>query len=801
MNRKHIVTTTLLLCSPLLYSTISPSSLAFAQGNNSTTIKAAWPLEIGLYSVAPNDSIVTPKANFTAKIPLKNTSSQKWSGSIRFALVDFYEKERAVVVVKATLAAGESKTENVTFVVPEQGVFRVSARLESGGKVHEKDVASVAAFPDRTNNRNNNSFFGSHVNSFIPPLMNQAARLGIAWNRGHNMIQYTWWPRVQPERGEYKWLGETQRSNVKASGMQVLGQFFGTPYWAKRDTPRVAPENPYSYPSGDVPDFQAWREYVFQTVKHHPEIRHWEIWNEPDVSFFWRGSTDDMAKIAQVASEAVKAADPTATVMAAGFTGSGFAWHKAMAKAGAFKDLDGVSFHGYYSATDIPETLEANLTRLVTHFRELPKLSGVEKPPVLWDTESGSTDTTFVRPDANSNEKYNWREAAITSVQSSAMLQSLGVVRSFNYLWNNVNPNELKSANALDRTGAPKPKTIARAVLQQLVDGGWHAGTIKRDEGRLSIHAYQLASDRTVLVWWTGRGGKVRIKQLKAIKPTAALNIMGNPIGNGAISEAIITEEPSYLICAQDAATVLKELSTYGITLEQAPLPLPKASTLLTPQVPELVDYGPANRKFTTIDLRKQANMGLADEVNGDGKGGSADEGPLNDMRDLQTGLRTFYGVPFDIVNPDTNGGKSIITLRGRNVTPNHPDKVNGITIGGKASTLYFLHTAAWGVPGVIGRYVVHYSDGQTVDIPLLIPKEVNDTGNTNNWHTGAVGGEEGRPIPFLVSNTLNGDPAFRYLRCWEWKNPRPEVSVESFDFISNAGTQSPMLIAVTKAE
>jgi hypothetical protein len=47
-------------------------------------------------------------------------------------------------------------------------------------------------------------------------------------------------------------------------------------------------------------------------------ITHWEIWNEPDLSWFWDSSTGDYARLLKVGYMAVRQADPTAKVILGG---------------------------------------------------------------------------------------------------------------------------------------------------------------------------------------------------------------------------------------------------------------------------------------------------------------------------------------------------------------------------------------------------------------------------------------------------------------------------------------------------
>lgn len=276
---------------------------------------------------------------------------------------------------------------------------------------------------------------------------------------------------------------------------------------------------------------------------------------------------------------------------------------------------------------------------------------------------------------------------------------------------------------------------------------------------------------------------------------TQRVDIRGNP---RAVSGAIeVNDEPNYLPIAAPPAAVLSALREAKIEVVQQPLALPKPKTgeagADVPNLPDFVAVTENPAAAFTVDLRPYANMGFFDDKAGDGKGGWADEGPLNSWGEFPTGQQTFYGVPFDVIDPATNGGKSIITLRGKSVTPTLPLQVQNIALGRqKVRNLYFLQAAAWGKPGNIGKYVVHYAAGQSVEIPLSVPD------NTNNWWGGYQQGEQSQPIAVRVTQTKSGDAAWRYARVFEWQNPRRDVPLVSLDFVSAGGAQTPILLAVS---
>jgi hypothetical protein len=62
-----------------------------------------------------------------------------------------------------------------------------------------------------------------------------------------------------------------------------------------------------------------WAEFVYNTVVHYRDrVKHWEIWNEVEWDWFWLGTEAEYAQLLKVGYQAVKAADPDATVLFAG---------------------------------------------------------------------------------------------------------------------------------------------------------------------------------------------------------------------------------------------------------------------------------------------------------------------------------------------------------------------------------------------------------------------------------------------------------------------------------------------------
>ena len=101
----------------------------------------------------------------------------------------------------------------------------------------------------------------------------------------------------------------------------------------------------------------AYASYIGNAAAHfRGQTAGWEVWNEPDGPRFWAGqppfdaahATRDAsayAKLLKASHDAIKAADPSATVISAGLTGNDYSFLKSLYDNGARNDFDVVGIH------------------------------------------------------------------------------------------------------------------------------------------------------------------------------------------------------------------------------------------------------------------------------------------------------------------------------------------------------------------------------------------------------------------------------------------------------------------------
>lgn len=138
------------------------------------------------------------------------------------------------------------------------------------------------------------------------------------------------------------------------------------------------------------------------------------------------------------------------------------------------------------------------------------------------------------------------------------------------------------------------------------------------------------------------------------------------------------------------------------------------------------IEYAPWESE--PIPLRSAANMGLADSVADDRRGGWTDQGPDNDLRIFPVGKHRFGPALFDVTDPATNNGKAVMVFA--NPSRSYFLREAALPVGGKHfDYLYLLHCTAWSSKKhIAGTIEVRYGDGSTQKIT------VRDQYDTANW-------------------------------------------------------------------
>jgi hypothetical protein len=160
--------------------------------------------------------------------------------------------------------------------------------------------------------------------------------LGTHWVR-----MFLTWPDLQPSRGVWaqNWVGYYEQAfSALPAGTKVILDVVNAPRWETgSNNPHAPPANPAEYAAFVGALAQKWAGRVTA----------YEIWNEEDHSRWWAGAPDApaYARLLKAAYPAVKAADPSATVVLGGMTGNDYSFLESVYRAGGKGSFDAVGVH------------------------------------------------------------------------------------------------------------------------------------------------------------------------------------------------------------------------------------------------------------------------------------------------------------------------------------------------------------------------------------------------------------------------------------------------------------------------
>lgn len=160
------------------------------------------------------------------------------------------------------------------------------------------------------------------------------------------------WEMLQPRRDEWHWhhydklIGAYEERGFKQMGLLAYSAAWAS---SRSDTAFAPPS-----------DLDAWEAFVRATAERYGDrVDAWEVWNEPDVAFFWGGvdggQPEVYLELLKRAHRAIKAVDPDAIVVSGGVsgTGRGADFIHRMLDLGGGQYFDALGVHGYVPLGEI----------------------------------------------------------------------------------------------------------------------------------------------------------------------------------------------------------------------------------------------------------------------------------------------------------------------------------------------------------------------------------------------------------------------------------------------------------------
>jgi polysaccharide biosynthesis protein PslG len=231
------------------------------------------------------------------------------------------------------------------------------------------------------------------------------------------------WSYLGREEGRLDWSPvDRVVREARRCGLEVLGLLAYTPEWARR------PGGSGQSPPADVNDFAEFASAAVE--RYRPRgVRTWEIWNEPNLTFYWEPAANptEYAALLVAAYDAIKAVDPEATVLTGGTAraadeddGSAVApvtFLEGIYAAGGGDHFDAVAHHPYsFPALPLQGGGE-NFADITPRLYEVMDEHG-DGDLEIWGTEMGAPSTEVVTLDFLADyvtEAYEaWRDWSFT---------------------------------------------------------------------------------------------------------------------------------------------------------------------------------------------------------------------------------------------------------------------------------------------------------------------------------------------------------------------------------------------------
>ena len=155
--------------------------------------------------------------------------------------------------------------------------------------------------------------YGVNAHQAADEALVLAADAGLGWVR----FDFNW-TELEPAEGTYNW-SSTDRliTTAESLGLHVFATVAYTPDWAAPAGCDNGAADDDSHCLNKVPDPARWVAFVTAAVdRYGSTVRHWGMWNEPNLGVFFSGSRDEYVDSVLIpGSNAVHAACPSCLVV------------------------------------------------------------------------------------------------------------------------------------------------------------------------------------------------------------------------------------------------------------------------------------------------------------------------------------------------------------------------------------------------------------------------------------------------------------------------------------------------------
>ena len=279
------------------------------------------------------------------------------------------------------------------------------------------------------------------------------------------------WQEIERSPGVYDWSAyDDLCAQLRARGLRAIYilDYVHPAYEPKVESRHAIAHTPEKHTASPrhAESIAAFARWAAASARHFgKEHVIWEIYNEPNGDFWKpRPNAQEYTALALATAKAIRAAEPSATIIAPAMSGFEWKYMETLLASGVLRYLDAVSVHPYRGPGKPPETAGPDYERLRSMIDQYAPQSRRGKIPILSGEWGYSSNTRGVSLDTQ----------AEYAVRQQLFNLWSGVPLSIWYDWKNdgVNPdeNEQNFGTVTDKL-APKPAYLALQTMTRELSG------------------------------------------------------------------------------------------------------------------------------------------------------------------------------------------------------------------------------------------------------------------------------------------------------------------------------------------
>jgi hypothetical protein len=229
------------------------------------------------------------------------------------------------------------------------------------------------------------------------------------------------WDDYEPSRGRYDFAWLDEFADLAARRSLTLRPYIGyTPEWAARRGGSDA--DAWNNPPAST---RRWREFasrLARELRRHENIVSYEVYNEENVAQWWDASPRDYRETLVAGSQAIRAANPSASVLLGGLVFPDTRWIEQVCSSDrADRSFSVLPVHAYPETwTPADVTVENYLDGLSDFIEAADEACGRK---TIWINETGYATT----PGRSERDQANWWVRAVATFLAAPRVEHIGV--------------------------------------------------------------------------------------------------------------------------------------------------------------------------------------------------------------------------------------------------------------------------------------------------------------------------------------------------------------------------------------